>query len=219
LTDITERKMIEDQLEEAAASVERNRLARGLHDSVTQSLYSINLQSDATMMALSSGDNEKAKSRLEILKEIAHEAMTEMRLLIYQLHPSIIQDQGLAVALRQRLDAVEVRSGIAADFQVEGEQRLPSEIENTLFQIAQESLNNVLKHAKASKIQVRLSFEPDGCRLTIQDDGVGFEPENLRRYGGYGLENMRERLELIKGALTIDSQPGAGTTLDIEVSI
>jgi signal transduction histidine kinase len=121
--------------------------------------------------------------------------------------------------LRQRLDAVEVRSGIAADFQIEGEQRLPSEIENTLFQIAQEGLNNVLKHSKASKIQVRLSLESDGCRLTIQDNGVGFDPESIGRYGGYGLANIRDRLEKINGALTIDSQPGAGTTLDIEVSI
>jgi PAS domain S-box-containing protein len=222
LTDITERKMLEDQLVNTATAVERDRLARELHDSVTQSLYSINLQTDATLMALSpdnSDKNVKAKRRLEILKEIAQEAMTEMRLLIYQLHPPIIQAAGLVVALRQRLDVVEVRSGMTADLQVESERRLPEEIESTLFQIAQEALNNVLKHAKASELLVRLSFKPDSCRLTIQDDGVGFDSESIGRYGGYGLENMRDRLEQINGALTIDSQPGIGTTLEIEVSL
>ena len=157
--------------------------------------------------------------RLEVLKKIAQEAMTEMRLLIYQLHPPVIQESGLAVALRRRLDAVEVRSGVAADFQVEGERRLPSNIEYTLFQIAQEGLNNVLKHAKASGVLVRLSFTPDVCRLTIRDDGIGFGPESIERYGGYGLANMRDQLEQINGTLSIDSLPGKGTTLDVEVSI
>jgi PAS domain S-box-containing protein len=219
LVDITGRKRMEDRLEEAATAAERDRLARGLHDSVTQSLYSINLQSDATMMALSSGNIKNAERRLEILKDIAKEAMTEMRLLIYQLHPSTIQEEGLAVALRQRLDAVEIRSGIVVDFQVEGGRRLPSDIEDTLFQVAQEGFNNVLKHAKASEIQVLLSLEEDGCRLSIRDDGVGFDPETVEHYGGYGLENMRNRLEKINGALIIDGEPGKGTTLEIEVSL
>ena len=217
LTDITERKILEGQLEEAAVSAERDRLARGLHDSVTQSLYSINLQSEAIQMALSTGENEKAERRLGILKGIAKEAMAELRLLIYQLHPSVIQDEGLAVALRERLDAVEVRSGIAADLQVEGERQLPIEIESTLFKIALEGLNNVVKHAKASEIQVGLYYKPDGCRLIIQDDGVGFDPESEEVFGGYGLANMREQLEGINGTLSTDSHPGQGTTLEIEV--
>jgi signal transduction histidine kinase len=170
-------------------------------------------------MALSSGNIKKAERRLEILKDIAKEAMTEMRLLIYQLHPSTIQEDGLAVALRQRLDAVEIRSGIVVDFQVDGGRRLPSDIEDTLFQVAQEGFNNVLKHAKASEIQVLLSLEEDRCRLSIRDDGVGFDPETVELYGGYGLENMRNQLEKINGALIIDGEPGKGTTLDIEVSL
>ena len=218
VTDITERKILQKKLKEAATNAERDRLARELHDTVTQSLYSINLQSDAISMALSSGNQDKAERRLEILKEIAQEAMTEMRLLIYQLHPQVLQEEGLAVAIRQRLNAVEVRSGVVADFQVEGERRLPAKIESTLFQIAKEGLNNILRHAKASEILVRLSFGPNICRLKIQDNGVGFDPESLGLYVGYGLANMRDRLEKIDGALTIDTQPGAGTILDIEVA-
>jgi PAS domain S-box-containing protein len=217
LTDITDRKILEDQIEEHATSAERQRLAIGLHDTVTQSLYSINLQSDATLMALSSGNYEIAKQRLGMLKQIAQEAMNEMRLLIHQLHPPIVEEVGLALALQQRLDAVETRSGISADLQVKGDQQLPLDSEISLFQIALEGLNNVLKHAKASEIQIRLIFEADRCRLTIQDNGVGFEPESIEDYGGYGLANMRDRLEKINGALTIDSRPGKGTTLDIEV--
>jgi two-component system sensor histidine kinase DegS len=128
-----------------------------------------------------------------------------------------LEEAGLAVALRQRLDAVETRSGVVADFQIEGERRLPAEIESNLFHVAQEGLNNALKHAKASEIQVRLSFEPHVCQLTIRDNGVGFDPETINHYGGYGLANMSERLEKINGVLTINSQPGEGTTLEIEV--
>ena len=217
--DVTERKIFEDRLEEAGASAERDRIARGLHDTVTQSLYSINLQSDATGMALSSGNIGKAEQRLEILKDIAQEAMNEMRLLIYQLQPSILREEGLAAALRKRLDAVEVRSGIAVDFLVAGDEQLPLQVENTLFPIAQEGLNNILKHAKAKNIEVRLSSKQDCCRLIIRDDGVGFDPEGIGPYGGYGLANMRDRLEKINGTLTIDSHPGKGTILNIEVSI
>ena len=217
LADITDRKIVEGQIEEHATSAERQRLAIGLHDTVTQSLYSINLQSDATLMALSSGNNEIAKQRLGMLKQIAQDAMSEMRLLIHQLHPPIIEEVGLALALQQRLDTVETRSGISVDLQVEGDQQLHLDIEIALFKIASEGLNNILKHAKASEIQIRLILEADRYRLMIRDNGVGFEPESIEDYGGYGLASMRDRLGKINGTLIIDSQPGKGTTLDIEV--
>ena len=219
IRDITERKLLEAQIQESATLEERNRIARELHDSVTQSLYSINLQSDATIMALSSGRVEDAEKRLQTLKDIAQESMTEMRLLIYELHPSILEEAGLVAALRQRLETVESRSGIEVDLQVEGEQRMPIAVEKELYQISLEGLNNVLKHAKAKQVLVRLSFEHDRCRLTIQDDGVGFDLERTDRYGGYGLANIKDRLEQIGGELTIITEPGKGTTLDIEVAI
>jgi PAS domain S-box-containing protein len=214
---IDDRKLVEAQIQESATLDERNRIARELHDSVTQSLYSINLQSDATIMALSSGRMEDAEKRLQMLKDIAKESMTEMRLLIYELHPSILEEAGLVAALRQRLETVESRSGIEVDLQVEGEQRMPIAIEKELYQISLEGLNNVLKYAKAKQILVLVSFEHDRCRLTIQDDGVGFDLERTTRFDGYGLANIRDRLPQIGGELTIITEPGKGTTLEIEV--
>lgn len=218
IRDITQRKLLEGQIQESATLEERNRIARELHDSVTQSLYSINLQSDATIMALSSSRVEDAEKRLQTLKDIAQESMSEMRLLIYEMHPSILEEAGLVAALRQRLETVETRSGIEVDLQVEGEQRLPISLEKELYQISLEGLNNVLKHSKANEVLVRLSFEHDRCRLMIQDDGVGFDLERSGRFGGYGLANIKGRLEQIGGELTIISEPGKGTTLNIEVA-
>jgi PAS domain S-box-containing protein len=219
IRDITERKLLEGQIQELATLEERNRISRELHDSVTQSLYSINLQSDATIMALSSGRIEDAEKRLQTLKDIAQDSMAEMRLLIFELHPSILEEAGLVTALRLRLETVESRSGIQAGLDVKGERRLPIAVEKELYQISLEGLNNVLKHAKAKKVLVRISFEHDRCRLMIQDDGVSFDLERNDRFGGYGLENIRDRLEKIGGELTIISEPGKGSTLDIEVAI
>jgi signal transduction histidine kinase len=154
---------------------------------------------------------------LQTLKSIAQESMSEMRLLIYELHTSILEEAGLVAALRQRLETVESRSGIQVDLQVEGEQRLPIAVEEELYQISLEALNNVLKHAKAKQVLVQLLFEQDRCQLTIQDDGIGFDLERTDRFGGYGLANIRHRLEKIGGELTIITEPGKGTILDIEV--
>jgi hypothetical protein len=217
IRDITERKMLEAQIQESATLEERNRIARELHDSVTQSLYSINLQSDATLMALTSGKVEDVEKRLQTLKAIAQESMSEMRLLIYELHPPILEEVGLVAALRQRLEMVELRSGIEVDLQIKGEQRLPIALEKELYQISLEGLNNALKHSKAKQILVQLSFEQDRCQLTIQDDGVGFDLERTTRFDGYGLANIRDRLPQIGGELTIITEPGKGTTLEIEV--
>ena len=163
LTDITESKRMEELHQQLVVAKERDRLALDLHDTVTQSLYSITLQTDSTLMALSSGKDKAAEKRLEILKEIAQDAMAEMRLLIYQLQPSIIEEEGLVNALEQRLELVENRSGIAVDFHVEGEPRLPLNKQIGLFQVAQEGLNNVIKHARASHLLLWLSYEPVVC--------------------------------------------------------
>jgi PAS domain S-box-containing protein len=217
MTDITERKMLEAQMQELATLEERNRIARELHDSVTQSLYSINLQSDATLMALSSGKTESAERRLQMLKDTAQESMAEMRLLIYELHPSILEEAGLVAALKQRLETVELRSGVEVDLQIEDEQRLPIAVEYELFKISLEGLNNVLKHAKAKEVLVQVSFEHNRCRLTIKDDGMGFDHGNIGRYGGDGLANIKDRVEQIGGELTVITEPGKGTTLEVEV--
>jgi PAS domain S-box-containing protein len=214
---ITDRVRAEKQLAQAAASAERTRLARELHDSVTQSLYSITLHIDATLLALSSSKYQVVEQHLRRLNQMARDAMTEMRLLIFEMRPPILEEVGLAAALKARLEAVESRSGIGVDLQVEGNRPLPPTIEAELFWVALEGLNNVVKHAQASQVTVRLVLNEDRARMTIQDDGIGFDLETATRYGGYGLATMKERVQQINGTMSIDTTPSAGTILEIEV--
>lgn len=212
-----ENARLAEEAREAAVDRERHRMARELHDSVTQTLYSIMLQTDATRLALSAGKIDVLEQRLDRLYEHTREAMTEMRLLIHELRPSILEEAGLAPALRARLEAVEVRSGLEAELQVDGERRLPPEVEAELYRVALEGLNNVLKHARADCVNLALSFDENAVRLTIRDDGVGFDLDSATRYGGYGLGIMEERVQQVGGDLRIETAPGAGTTLYVEV--
>jgi len=208
---------LHQQAQEAAAMAERARLARELHDSVTQALYSVNLYADATRLALSSGKTDVAAENARQLRSLAREAMSDMRLLIFELRPSILEEAGLVGALQARLEAVEVRSGFQTAFQVEGERCLPPSVEAELYRVAQEALNNVLKHAQAKQVTVRLQFDEARLCLTIRDDGLGFDLETARQSGGLGLRSMEERVQQIGGNLILETAPGKGTTLRIEV--
>jgi PAS domain S-box-containing protein len=207
------------QAEEAATLEERTRLARELHDSVTQSLYSITLHTDATLLAMAAGKTGVVQERLQRLKARARDAMTEMRLLIYQLRPSILSQAGLAAALEARLQAVEARSGLKTELQTVGDRRLPQEVEAELFWVALEGLNNVLKHARASEVYLRLELGADLVTMMVQDNGIGFDPTSTDQVGGYGLATMEERMQRIDGKLEIETAPGAGTTLCVEVKV
>ena len=214
-----ENSQLKATAQEIATVLERNRVARELHDSVTQSLYSIILNSDATLLALASGNPDKVELRLHQLKDIAREAMTELRLLIYELRPSILEEQGLLAALNERLEAVESRSGLHVDLQLECDQVLPLDVQDELFRVILEGLNNVVKHARARHVKIQMVGQDGCCRLVLEDDGCGFDVSTASRYGGYGLKTIRERLQQIGGTLTVRSEPGAGSTLEIEVPV
>jgi PAS domain S-box-containing protein len=206
-----------EQASAIAALEERNRLARELHDSVAQALYSISLFTDATRMALETNKLETVKEHLSELTQLAKEAMSDMRLMIFELRPPILEKDGLAVALQARLDSVESRTGFQADLQTEGEFLLSQEEESELYRIAQEALNNVSKHAHADRVKVILHGKQDSFRMIIEDNGVGFDPETTVQAGGQGLRNIRERAEGIGAACWIESTPGQGTKIMIEV--
>jgi signal transduction histidine kinase len=212
-----ELERLNKQAQETAALAERARLARELHDSVTQALYSVNLYADATRLALSSGKTDVAAENVRQLRSLAGEALADMRLLVFELRPSILQEAGLVGALQARLEAVEARSGFQTAFRVDGERCLPSSVEAELYRVAQEALNNVLKHAQAKKVTVHLRFNEERLCLTIQDDGIGFDLETARQSGGLGLRSMEERVQQIGGDLALETAPGKGTTLRIEV--
>jgi PAS domain S-box-containing protein len=205
--------------EQSAAIAERHRLSRELHDSVTQSLYSVTMYAEAAVRILAAGDTATATEHLRELRDTAQEALREMRLLIFELRPPALTKIGLAAALQARLDSVEVRGGMRTELHIEGQQnreRLPDTVEEELYHIAQEALNNILRHSNAQHVWVHLCFSEVETSLDIRDDGVGFAPTSGRN-GGLGLAGLKERAEKIGARLKIESKPGAGTEISVVV--
>lgn len=200
-----------------AVADERSRIARELHDSVTQAIYSVTLYADATRLALKDREFDIVAENLNELRAMAREAMLDMRLLIFELRPPVLEEEGLVTALQTRLEAVEARSGVHADFQTSGERRLPLPLEIELYRIAQEALTNVVKHARAKQVKISLRFDEVQVCLEIEDDGVGFDTA-LDHSGGMGLRGIQERVEKIGGDLLVQSAPGQGTILRITVN-
>jgi signal transduction histidine kinase len=205
-----------ERAQQAAVLEERQRLARELHDSVTQSLYGVSLYAEAASRALAGGEIESLRANLDDIRQTTQEALGEMRLLLYELRPPLLGEQGLAAALRARLQSVETRAGLETSFECRGEARLALDTEQALFRLAQEALNNILKHAHARRVQVCLDLADHRVVLEISDDGIGFEP-GLADGGGFGLPGMRERAEGLGGTLQIESSPGTGTRVRVEV--
>lgn len=214
-----EHARLNQQAGQLAVLEERQRLARELHDSVVQSLYSMALYADAAGLALESGKQDVTVSHLHELRETARSAMYDMRLLIFELHPPALEQEGLVTALRIRLAAVEARAGVHAELEVEGERRLPIAVEQELYRIAQEALNNIMKHAQAQQVTLRLAFTPGKVRLQIHDDGTGFDPRHAASGGGMGLRSFAARAAKLGGRATVDSQLGKGTMVTVDVAI
>lgn len=217
-----ENAQLYEQAQRVAAAEERQRLARDLHDSVTQALYGVTLYAEATSRLLRVGETEQATAYLSDLRATAQEALGEVRLLIFELRPPVLEKEGLAAALRARLESVEGRSGLKTILQVEGNEqiRLPLELETGLYRIAQEALNNILKHAQAQEVRVCLQAQaPEGrVILEVNDDGQGFEMTNGAGQGKLGLHTMQERAALLGGELVIRSKPGVGTQVRVEIN-
>lgn len=204
---------LRQRIEAAVTLEERGRLARDLHDSVTQSLYSVSLFARSGRDAFEDGDTDRLSTSLTRLEATALQALREMRLLLYELRPEALEQEGLIRTLERRFDAVERRAGIKATVihQVEGGPELSQTLERELYYLLTEALNNTLKHAQATEVAVRVWLSASQVRLEIADDGRGFDPH--QGSGGYGLGDMRERIERLGGRLEISSAPGAGTRI------
>lgn len=209
-----------EQVEQAAVLQERQRMARDLHDSVSQSLYSLVLLAEAGRRFAGGGEPQHLEEVLTRLGETAQQALKEMRLMVYEMRPLALQKVGLLGALQQRLDAVEMRAGVAAQLVVEGHLNLPPIVEEELYRIAQEALNNALRHAGATRTTVRI-YRDDAMmvEVAIIDNGVGFDSEQAGDRAGLGLSSMRQRAARIGGKLDIFSNRGAGTTVRIQVQL
>jgi signal transduction histidine kinase len=214
-----ENARVREQAKRLAIVEERQWLARELHDSVTQAMYSVTLYAEATRMALDAGKQDVAIENLQELQTMAREALFNIRLLIFELHPPILEDQGLAAALQIRLSAVEARAGLQTDMRVEGAHRLPLSVEEELYRIALEALNNVVKHAGAQCVTVQVCCDEHRVSVEISDDGQGYDPAEAQQSGGMGLRGMEERISRINGTLEIASAPGKGTTVTVKVPV
>jgi signal transduction histidine kinase len=207
-----------ERASQVAVMAERQRLARDLHDSVSQALYGVSLYARAADRLLASGQTEAAQQRLADLQLSARQALAEMRLLIYQLRPAALDELGLAKTLRLRLESVESRAGLEIELDVHASDALRPELEEALFFIAQEALNNVVRHAHATRVRASLATVGDQVRLEIRDNGQGFDLHSPRA-GGIGLSNMRARASELGGTVRLISSPSEGTIVQVEAPL
>jgi signal transduction histidine kinase len=202
-----------EQAEKTAVAAERNRLARDLHDAVTQTLFSSSIIAEV-LPRIWERDPEEGRRRLQELRELTRGALAEMRTLLLELRPSALVEARLADLLRQLAESITGRARVPVALEVVGECQLDAEVKIALYRIAQEALNNVAKHAGASAATLRLSCQPGQVELQVHDDGLGLDPAKLSP-NSLGLGIMRERAEAIGAALTIESQPMAGTEITV----
>ena len=207
------------QIEEAAAQEERNRLARDLHDSIKQQLFSINVGAAAAQERWER-DPEGARKSLADVRRSAREAMVEMQAMLHQLRPEALGTAGLIEALREQCEALGYRSGAEVALEL-GEpipdDRLPPGAPEALFRIAQEMLANVARHARARQVRVWLGRLNGEVVIRIEDDGQGFNP--AAENPGMGLRNLKERAESMRGKLEIASTPGTGTRVAVRIPL
>jgi signal transduction histidine kinase len=220
LANAIENARLYQRAQEAAVLEERSRLARDLHDSISQQLFSMTLTAQAARAQLEKNPARTA-TQLERLQETASAALAEMRALIFQLRPPGLSEQGLIATLQQHVAMLRRREGLTIDLFVTGEERDARGIEQAMYRIAQEALNNVVKHAGACQVEVSLDLRPDQVVMSIVDDGRGFEPAAESNGNGngrhLGLVSMRERAAELGGQLELLAVPGKGTHIKVVV--
>jgi signal transduction histidine kinase len=201
----------------AAVAAERNRLARELHDTVTQSLYGVLLFADAGRRQVRAGQLEGACATFDQIEGVGKQGLREMRLLLHRLRPNLLATEGLEAALAERLAAVERCLGVRYRLEVTGTLALDIAAEEAVYYVALEALNNALRHSRGSAVTVRLRGGGPGAVLWVMDDGRGFEPEAALAGSGLGLKTMGERLAKLGGRVRYDSAPGQGARVRARV--
>jgi signal transduction histidine kinase len=204
-----ETRLLSEQAQELAALQERQRLARELHDSVSQGLYCINMGAITAREALDSDPGE-AIAPLEYVIALAEAGLAEMRALIFELRPESLASEGVVAAITKQVDVLRTRYKLSVDAQLSEEPPLPLERKQALYRITQEALHNIVKHACASTVTLRLTRQEGELILQVCDDGKGFDPTGPFP-GHLGLLSMQERAAQMGGACSIESAPGRGT--------
>mgnify|MGYP001112201261 CR=1 FL=1 len=202
-----------EQAEEGAITAERHRLARELHDAVTQTLFSANLIADV-LPRIWKRSPEEGMQNLEELRQLTRGALAEMRTLLLEMRPESIDRADIKSLLTQLAEAFTGRVRVPIDLQLNGDCQLTHEAKVVFYRVAQEALNNIAKHSGARQVELHLNCQPGRLKLCIKDDGLGFEPGALPP-GHMGVAIMRERAESIGASLSIESQLGQGTTIEL----
>jgi signal transduction histidine kinase len=203
-----------DTLKQLGVAHERQHLARELHDSVTQTIFSMTLTTQSALLLLER-DRSRVAVQLERLNQLAQNALTEMHTLISELRPEQQPGGGLAVELQQHLKSRQIPDGLTVSLEIDGDSRLTAQEEQGLFRITQEALNNVIKHSQASKVWLHLHLE-EPYWIEIADNGQGFDLNQAQGSGRLGLAGMQERATEIRWNLSIQSTPGTGTRIRVE---
>lgn len=212
IDNILDRKLAE----EAIVLEERQRMARNLHDSITQALYALSLSSDVALKAYQRQDDERLHIALEDITRSSLQALKEIRLMLFELRPTALEKVGLMEALELRLNTVERRSSMTTHLEWTGNAFIPESLEVELYSIVSEALNNSLRHAQARSVWVRVRVSTYMISLEVEDDGKGFEIDSLSR-GGMGLVSMNERARKLGGNLNVVSSEGRGTRITFKV--
>ena len=204
-----------ERAQSAAALEERQRLARELHDSVSQALYGITLGSDAALTMLER-DPARVAGPLEYVRSLAEAGLAEMRALIFELRPESLENEGLVAALEKQVASLRARHEIEVRATLCDEPDVPLGVKEALYRIAQEALHNTIKHARAKNVRLVLKQETEGTVLEVRDDGIGFDQSGSFP-GHLGLRSMRERSERLGGTLEVESKPGEGTCILVRI--
>ncbi len=236
VTDITEAKHAQEQVAasherlramsghlETLREEERKRLARDLHDETSQVVASLSAHLEAALSLLPQ-NADRVRPVLEKARTLSMNIHDELHKVVYELHPSLLDDLGLIAAVESLIDNSISGTGLNVSVKTIGEpRRLTLQVEITLFRVVQEALTNVVKHAAAKNAVVTVRFQRKNVKVSIADDGMGFDVDKAVDLGnrprGFGILGMRERIELIQGELKISSRPGAGTRIDIRVPL
>lgn len=212
---------LNQRLRTLAVAEERVRIAREIHDGMAQILAYVNTKAQAVKAYLDKDKPEEASAQLEQLASAAREVYTDAREGIMALRTRVGPDQPLSEALQDYVERWELQSGIASSLEIEGEIQVSATVELQLLRILQEALSNTRKHSGATQVEVRIHQERDRLIASVEDDGTGFDPSNRPReaFPRFGLAIMRERAESIGGSLGLETSPGGGTRVKIEVPV
>jgi signal transduction histidine kinase len=196
---------------------ERNRLARELHDAMTQNLFSLTLTAE-TAAGLVHTDPARAEAEIDHVRALARDTQAELRSLIFELRPPQLEADGLVATVGKDLEILGRAHGLKGDLRVDGTPELDSEVELELYRIVQEALNNAVRHARAETITIEVDARDGDITITVRDDGVGFDPgARAIRERRLGLTSMRERAERLGGTLSVETARDAGTVVRVEV--